>query len=163
MTLMRIEPLHKDAFREFGEVIETAGVEHFTINQGFAERYTDLARVDIAAEGGSVNISIVTANPRPLPLVIKLMEHHPLGSQIFLPLQDRPWLVVVAGDPRIAGSYRVFSARGQQGVNYARNVWHHPLLVFDRDSRFVVVDRKGPGNNLEEFWLEEGKELLLTP
>ena len=163
MTPFRIEPLSKLAFGDFGEVIETAGAEHFTINQGFAERYTDLARVDVAAEGGSVNVSIVTAIPRPLPIAIKLMERHPLGSQIFLPLQDRPWLVVVAGDPRDAGSYRVFSAKGQQGVNYARNVWHHPLLVFDRDSRFVVIDRKGPGNNLEEVWLEEGKELLLTP
>lgn len=163
MTPLRIEPLSKETFRDFGEVIETAGAQHFTINQGYAERFNDLAHVDVAAEGGAVNISIVTADPRPLPIAIKLMERHPLGSQIFLPLQARPWLVVVARDPMDARSYRVFSARGQQGVNYARNVWHHPLLVFDRDSRFLVVDRKGPGNNLEEMWLEDGNELLLTP
>ena len=57
------------------------------------------------------------------------MERHPLGSQIFHPLQDRPWLVVVCADPLDAGSYRAFHATGLQGINYGRNVWHHPLLV----------------------------------
>ena len=158
---MRPAPLTKAAFAPFGDVVEMEGAEHFTINQSFAERFTDLAKVDVAAEGGSVNISIVTAEPRPMPIAIKLMERHPLGSQIFIPLQDRPWLVVVCGDPHDARSYRAFSAAGRQGINYARNVWHHPLLVFDAGSRFMVVDRKGPGNNLEEVWLDAGTELAL--
>ena len=158
---MRPAPLTKAAFAPFGDVVEMEGAEHFTINQGFAERFTDLAKVDVAAEGGSVNISIVTAEPRPMPIAIKLMERHPLGSQIFFPLQDRPWLVVVCGDPHDAKSYRAFSATGRQGINYARNTWHHPLLVFDAGSRFMVADRKGPGNNLEEVWLDAGTELAL--
>ena len=83
------------------------------------------------------------------------MERHPLGSQAFLPLQDRPWLVLVAEDVADVASYRAFTATGLQGVNYARNVWHHPLLVLDADSRFLIIDRKGPGNNLEEVWLRE--------
>jgi ureidoglycolate hydrolase len=44
---------------------------------------------------------------------------------------------------------------GRQGINHARNVWHHPLLVLNADCRFLVVDRKGPGNNLEEVWFGE--------
>jgi len=51
-------------------------------------------------------------------------------------------------------SYRAFTATGRQGINYARNVWHHPLLVLDADSRFLIIDRKGPGSNLEEVWLD---------
>jgi ureidoglycolate lyase len=89
------------------------------------------------------------------------MERHPLGSQIFYPLQDQPWLVVVCGDPEDASSFRAFQATGRQGVNYARNVWHHPLLVNANESRFFVVDRKGPGNNLEEHWLT-GEALVLA-
>ena len=61
-----------------------------------------------------------------------------------------PWLIVVCADVHDASSYRAFTANGQQGINYARNAWHHPLLVLDSDSRFLIVDRKGPGNNLEE-------------
>ena len=148
---MKIEPLTKAGFSPFGEVIEIDGAQHFPINQGFAERFNDLALVDV----GDVNISIVVANPRPRPIAIRLMERHPLGSQIFYPLQDRPWLVVVCGDPKDRTSFRAFSATGRQGINYARNAWHHPLLVLDADSRFLVVDRKGPGANLEEVPIGE--------
>ncbi len=89
------------------------------------------------------------------------MERHPLGSQAFVPLQDRPWLVVVCAAPDDLASYRAFTATGLQGVNYARNVWHHPLLVLDSQSRFFIVDRKGPGNNLEERWLDQPLTLSL--
>lgn len=163
MNTLRPVPLTKAGFAPFGEVVEMEGAQHYPINQGFAERFNDLAHVDVAAEGGSVNVSIVTAHPRPMPIAIKLMERHPLGSQIFFPLQDRPWLVLVCGDPRDAAGFRAFTATGRQGINYARHAWHHPLLVFDADSRFLVVDRKGVGSNLEEVWIEAGKELLLTP
>ena len=89
------------------------------------------------------------------------MERHPLGSQLFYPLQDKPWLVVVCSDPQDPQSYRAFEAHGQQGVNYARNVWHHPLLVLEVESRFLIVDRVGPGNNLEEIELDESQRLML--
>ena len=147
-------PLTREAFRPFGDVIEMEGSAHYTINQGFTERFNDLAFVDVAPEGGTTNVSLFLGQPRPVPVEIKLMERHPLGSQIFIPLQDRPWLVLVAADARDVTSYRAFTATGRQGVNYARNVWHHPLLVLDADSRFLIVDRKGPGNNLEEVWLD---------
>ena len=148
---MKIEPLTKTGFAPFGDVIEMEGAQHYPINQGFAERFNDLASVD----GEAVNISIVVANPRPRPIAITLMERHPLGSQIFYPLQDRPWLVVVCGDPRDPNSFRAFSATGRQGINYTRNTWHHPLLVLDAESRFLIVDRKGPGANLEEIQINE--------
>jgi ureidoglycolate lyase len=148
---MKIEALTKAAFAPFGEVLEIAGAQHFPINQGFAERFNDLAFVDVEA----VNVSIVVANPRTKSIAITLMERHPLGSQIFYPLQDRPWLVVVCGDPKNRTSFRAFSATGRQGINYARSVWHHPLLVLEAESRFLVVDRKGPGANLEEVAIDE--------
>jgi ureidoglycolate lyase len=91
------------------------------------------------------------------------MERHPLGSQIFFPLQDRTWLVLVAQDPRDPATYRAYRANGRQGVNYARNVWHFPLIVTGAGDRFIVVDRKGPGNNLEEVLLPEAERPLFKP
>lgn len=163
MKIAAPRPLTPQAFSPFGDVIEISGHSPIAINQGYAERFTDLARVDVAAEGGRLNVSIVTARPRPVPIAIRLMERHPLGSQIFQPLQDRPWLVLVCRDPRDPSSYAAFAASGRQGINYARNVWHHPLLVLDDDSRFLVADRQGPGNNLEEFALAPETALTLTP
>ncbi len=150
---LKAQPLTKTAFAPFGDVVEMEGADHFLINQHFAERFNNLANVDVSDEGGLVNISIVTATPRPKPIVIKLMERHPLGSQIFFPLQDEEWLVLVCTDPKIEASYRLFQAKGQQGINYAKGAWHHPLLV-QGNNRFIVVDRRGPGNNLEEMQLE---------
>ncbi len=160
VNILRPEPLTKDAFAPFGDVVETDGAFAKDINQGFAQRYDRLARIDVEHGGGAVNVSIFRATPRPSPIDIRLMERHPLGSQLFAPMQDGPWLVVVCADPLEAGSYRAFSATGAQGVNYARNIWHHPLLVVE-PSRFLVVDRAGPGVNLEEVELDAARRLSL--
>ena len=163
MVTLLIEPLTKQAFAPFGDVVETEGMTPLLINQGYAERYNGLAKIDVAAEGGQVNISWFVASVRPAPIAISLMERHPLGSQMFVPLNGADWLVVVCADPRISSSYRAFAAKGHQGVNYARNCWHHPLLVLKDRSPFLVVDRKGGGDNLEEYWLSETMQLGLNP
>jgi len=163
MARLSIEPLTKQAFAPFGEVIETEGVIPLSINQGYAQRFNDLANVDIAMEGGQTNISWFAASLRPVPIAISMMERHPLGSQLFVPLNGADWLVVVCTDPRDVATYRAFAAKGHQGVNYARNCWHHPLLVGKEASPFLVVDRKGDGNNLEEYWLDETMQLDLMP
>ena len=155
-------PLTKAAFAPYGEVVEREGADLVTINQGFATRVNDLAQIDVAAGGASVNVSLFVAKARPLPIDVKLMERHPLGSQLFFPLQDRPWLVLVCSDPLVTATYRAFEASGRQGVNYARNVWHHPLLVLTDEERFLVVDRKGDGNNLEEVWLDDEHRVCLS-
>jgi len=159
MHLITPSPLTKAAFAPFGDVIETDGAAPVEINQGFATRFNGLATIDVASGGAPVNISLFDARPRPHPIEIKLMERHPLGSQLFFPLQDKPWLVLVCGDPHDLGSYRAFATSGRQGVNYAKNIWHHPLLVLGDGERFLVVDRPG-GGNLEEVWLDEPCRLV---
>ncbi|MDB5641428.1 MAG: allA [Hyphomicrobiales bacterium] len=158
---LKVEPLTKVAFAPFGEVVEAAGAREIPINQGYAVRRNGLARVDVAHQGGDTQVCLFVAQPRPAPVAIEVMERHPDGSQLFYPLQDRDWLVVVCDDPKTPASYRAFLATGRQGVNYARNVWHHPLLVCDADSRFMVVDRAGPGANLEEVFLDKAQPLEL--
>ena len=159
--VLRPKPLTREGFAPFGEVIAMDGHAPVAINQGFAQRFNDLAQVDVARGNGETNVSLFLGQPRPRPVEIALMERHPLGSQAFIPLQDRPWLVLVCLDVDDPASYRAFRATGLQGVNYARNVWHHPLLVLDADSRFLIVDRKGPGTNLEEARLAGA--LVLSP
>jgi ureidoglycolate lyase len=161
MLTLPIAPLTKAAFAPFGEVIETRDAKPKLINDGFAQRFDDLAKIDVTAEGGAISISLFSGSLRPNPILIKLMERHPLGSQLFMPLNEKPWLVLVCADPRVPASYRAFSASGEQGVNYARNIWHHPLLVLTDASPFLVVDRTGPGDNLEEVRFAEADWLAL--
>jgi ureidoglycolate lyase len=161
VNVLRPEPLTKSAFASFGDVVEADGIKPLHINQGFAQRFDNLASIDVSPEGGSTKTSLFVANSRPLPIAINLMERHPLGTQLFYPLQDKAWIVLVCSDPSDVKSYRAFSVTGRQGVNYHRNVWHFPLLVFENESRFIVVDRVGPGNNLEEQALKT--PLYLNP
>jgi ureidoglycolate lyase len=161
MTLLKPEPLTKTAFAAFGDVIEVADHTPLHINQGFALRFDDLAKIDVSTDGGHAKTSIFIANPRQHPIAINLMERHPLGTQLFYPLQDRPWLVLVCDDPADSNSYRAFRTSGKQGVNYYRNTWHFPLLVFDAESRFIVVDRAGPGNNLVEVEVKPSLQITV--
>lgn len=154
MTLIA-HSLTREAFAPFGDVIETDGAHHFPINENTTERFHDLASIDVGSENGRVLVNIFVGQPRPRPLVIKMLERHPLGTQAFVPLQGQSYLVVVAeNDSRSQpGALRIFRAGGQQGINYRRGTWHHPLLVLERDSRFLVIDRGGPGSNIDEFHL----------
>lgn len=161
MPVIRPAPLTRSAFAPFGDVVESDGIQPIPINQGFALRFNDLTAIDVSADGGGVNVSLFVGEPRPLPVAIKVMERHPLGSQTFQPLQDRPWLVLVCADPHDIATYHAFTATGRQGVTYARNAWHHPLLVLEPAGRFLIIDRKGAGNNLEEVWLPEDFGLTL--
>ncbi len=149
---LKITPLTADAFAEFGDVIEMAGAKHFPINQGTTERFHDLANLDLNRVGGNPIVSIFESQPRPQPVKLDVMERHPLGSQAFYPLQNHDWLIVVASgdDPLALENLKAFRASGLQGINYAANIWHHPLLVLEANSKFLIIDRKGPGNNCEE-------------
>jgi ureidoglycolate lyase len=162
VIVLKPELLTKASFAPFGDVVEFDGAQHFPINQGFGERFHDLARIDDLHEEGETIVSLCTAQPRPAPIAIVLMERHPLGSQLFFPLQPRDWLVVVGGDGPRPEALRVFRASGRQGINYRRGVWHHPLLVLDRDSHFLIVDRKGPGNNFDEIAMTGEKMVVDT-
>ena len=155
--IAKIEPLTREAFAPFGDVIEASdAVRHFPINAGTTERYHDLADIQLDAQGRAI-VSIFRAQPRTLPFAITMLERHPLGSQAFMPLHGRPYLVAVAprGEIFSASDVRVFLARGDQGVNYAAGVWHHPLLALGEISDFLIVDRAGPGPNCDERDLAE--------
>jgi ureidoglycolate lyase len=57
---------------------------------------------------------------------------------------------------------RAFVTDGRQGVNYARGVWHHPVIALGRETDFVVVDRGGPGDNLVEVsFAADGPPVML--
>ena len=152
------QPLTREAFAPFGDVIEASdAVRHFTINAGNTERYHDLAQIE-AGPDGKVIVSIFRGQPRTLPFSVEMMERHPLASQAFIPMSGKPYLVVVApaGAAPKAEDLRVFLARGDQGVNYATGVWHHPLLALETVCDFLVVDRSGSTPNCDEVILDPG-------
>lgn len=157
------KPLTPDAFAPFGDVIAPGLGERMAINEGTTERFHDLAKVDVT--GGHTLVNIFRGQPRSRPIAIRMMERHPIGSQAFVPMQGQDYSIVVAraSENIDQKDLRAFSVKGGVGVNYHTGTWHHPLLVLEADSDFLVVDRGGPGDNLDEFWFPESwPEILLA-
>lgn len=163
MRHLRIEPLTPSAFAAFGDVIDTEDRDYFMINNGSTRRYHKLASVETALPDDQAIISIFSAQALPRPLVIRMLERHPLGSQAFMPLRGHPFLIVVgpAGHAPQADQVRAFISNGRQGVNYHKGVWHHPVLTIEAQDTFLVIDRSGSGNNCDEHFFDEPDWLTL--
>ena len=150
---IRAEPLTAEAFAPFGEVLEAAGAPDRIINRGLCGRWHDRARLDFG--DGRAGISVFLAEARALPHALDLLERHPDGSQAFLPMHANPWLVTVAPDAGgVPGTPRAFLAGPGQGINLHRGTWHGVLTPLETPGLFAVVDRIGPGANLEEHPLD---------
>ena len=143
------EPLTAEAFAPFGDVLDAGGPPDKMINAGLCGRHHDRARLDFGA--GRAGISVFDAVPRALPYRCDLLERHPEGSQAFLPLHSNPFLVIVAPDTGDGpGRPRAFLTAPGQGINLHRGTWHGVLTPLAAPGLFAVVDRIGPGANLEE-------------
>jgi ureidoglycolate lyase len=154
MPMLHVEPLIQSEFSAFGDVIEPANARAvLSINDGTALRFDELARIDVADAKAYPIISLFRAQPRQLPFTVTELERHPLGSQAFMPLSAAPYLIVVAVDAE--SPPRVFLARGDQGINFHRGTWHHPLLALERESDFLVIDRAGEASNCDELVLSQ--------
>lgn len=162
---IEVEPLEAGAFARFGSVIEAPGQDGEDANAGTGMRWRDIAWIDTTENSGEVDASIYRAFPRILPFLCDRLERHPLSSQLFLPIGGRPFLVIVADggqDRPDALTARAFLTNGRQGVNYARGVWHHPLIGLGEDSDFLVVGRRGPGRNFDLVEFHNDARLRVT-
>ena len=138
------EPLTADAFAAYGDVLDIAAArKRYPINDGSALRHDALARIDVHEAGGQGVVAIVRAQPVRLPVQLRALERHRLGSQLFMPLRPARFLVVVAPHESTHPfrDARCFVALPGQGVQYRRGTWHHPMLALDAVTDFLVVDR----------------------
>ena len=150
------QALTAEAFAPFGTVIDRAAVAPRPMNAGKARRFHDLAAVPVAGEDGHVVIGFVEAQAHAMPLSLTLVERHPLGAQAFIPLNAAPFLVVVCPDDEgKPGRPQAFVTAPGQGVCYAVGTWHGVLTPLGAPQDFWVIDRGGPGVNLEEHTFAE--------
>lgn len=141
------QPLTKEAFAPFGDVIDIPDVAGRTYYEDALGNLRPAARASL-----SVSLKPETSER---PLKVELLERHEFSSQTFMPLDVGRWLVVVAphaksGGPDLAG-VRAFLANGKQGITYRPNTWHHGLTVLDRPGRFAVFMWRDGSQGDEEF------------
>lgn len=144
------------AFAPYGDVVTSAGQAGFAINAGTSMR-VEMPQPDVLGHGGRPSLSVFRASATRLPLALRELERHRLGSQTFLPLGGTPFAVVVAlGEARPdAETLAAFRIAGDCGVTFRRGVWHHPLLAL-ADGDFAVLERRGTGIDCEVSALRAG-------
>jgi len=151
----------KENFSKFGDMITTADIKPIEINEGYAKRFDGIANLNTSKDNGETIISIFSALKRSFPLKIDMMEKHPLGSQAFIPMKQTTFLVLVApeGNNPDLNKIEAFIVPPEIGVNYNPGTWHFPLIATE-DMNFLVVDRKGSGDNLVIKNIEKEEVIL---
>ena len=149
-------PITKENFAKYGDMISTKNIKPLEINNGYAKRYDGIANLNTSNENGETTISIFSALKREFPMKIDMMEKHPLGSQAFIPMKETTFLCFVAPEGQKPDLKKIesFIVPPGIGINYKPGIWHFPLISTE-DMNFLVVDRKGSGDNLVIENLEE--------
>ena len=139
----------KENFLKFGDMITTDDIKPIDINNGYAKRFDGIANLDTSKDNGETTICIFSALKRSFPMKIDMMEKHPIGSQAFVPMKETTFLVFVApkGEKPNLEKAEAFIVPPGIGVNYNPGTWHFPLISTE-NMNFLVVDRKGSGDNL---------------
>ena len=142
-------PITKENFAKYGDMISTKDIKPLEINNGYAKRFDNLCRINTSLKKGNTIMSIFSAKKRNFPMNIKMMEKHPLGSQAFVPMNETTFLVFVAPKGKRPNTKKIesFIVPKQTGINYKPGIWHFPLIS-SKNMNFLVIDRKGIGNNL---------------
>lgn len=153
--------INKENFSKYGDLITTKDIEPLIINDGYAKRFDNIAKLDTSSENGETTISIFSALKRTFPMKVNMMECHPLGSQAFIPMKETTFLCFVApsGEKPDVEKIESFIIPPGLGINYKPGTWHFPLISTE-DMNFLVVDRKGAGENLKIQKLE-AEDLVL--
>lgn len=137
------QPLTPAAFAPFGTVLQApAQGGGRAINGGTSQRFDLLDDLSLTAAQGRPMLALFRAQARAFPHAVTELERHALGSQTFVPLGRRRFVVVVApaGDTPRPEALAAFVSDGEQGVVLAPGTWHHALLAVEAGD-FVVVER----------------------
>lgn len=169
MRVIAAEPLRAEAYRPFGDLVsaDRADVPARPANQGTAARRDLLAGVASLRPAATLNVCSFRCAPRTAwPLPVALLEKHPMSTQVFIPMNARRYLVLVAlGDeaPDLATA-RAFIATGTQGVSYHPGVWHHPMIALDDAIDFTcLVWEDGTASDCVVAPLAEGGLSVAAP
>ena len=147
--IIKPKKITRKNFQKFGDLISVKKIKPININNGYAKRFDNLCKINTSSKKGKTIMSIFSAKKRKFPMNIKMMEKHPLGSQAFIPMNETTFLVFVAPKGKKPNTKKIesFIVPKQTGINYKPGIWHFPLIS-SKNMNFLVIDRKGIGNNL---------------
>lgn len=136
-------PITSEAFAPFGDVVTAGATAGRSANMGTATRCDWAAALESTRTGARPNLAVFRSLAKTLPFQITLLEKHPCSTQAFLPMVCTRYLVCVApsledGSPDLERLVALRCGPGV-GVNYKRDVWHHPILALDGPADFAML------------------------
>ena len=160
-TIIKPVEITRKNFSVYGDLISSDNIKPVNINAGYAKRFDNLANINTLRDEGKTVVSIFSAIKRTFPMKIDIMEKHPLGSQAFIPMKETTFIAFVAppNDKPEISKIESFIISPGIGINYKPGIWHFPLISTE-NMNFLVVDRKGVGENLIIHNFEEEKVIL---
>ncbi len=162
MHHLHCRPIDAAAFAPFGQLIDAKARAPESINEGSTERHAELARLDLRGPNRDPVLAVYVARPRRFPLRIALLERHLEAAQLFLPLGEQRFVVVVAsgGEAPDWHALHAFVTRPGQGVSLHRGCWHHGLIALGDGDRFAVIEGGNYRSDTQQAGTREAIELL---
>lgn len=160
MRTVVANPLTADGFAPWGDVVSAGLREGKAANQGTAVRFDWSAHLETTRPDARPNLAVFRSVAKTLPFEVKLLEKHPCSTQAFLPLVCERYLICVAptlpdGTPDVA-NLQAFLCGPGQGINYRREVWHHPVIALDGPAELAMLAwEDGSAQDCVEHWLAE--------
>ena len=129
--IIKPKKITRKNFQKFGDLISVKKIKPININNGYAKRFDNLCRINTSSKKGKTIMSIFSAKKRKFPM------------------NETTFLVFVAPKGKRPNTKKIksFIVPKQTGINYKPGIWHFPLIS-SKNMNFLVIDRKGIGNNL---------------
>lgn len=146
-------PITAESFAPFGTLIDARSRTPEPINAGTTRRHPDLASLDVRGPGVDPRLGIYVARARLFPLAIEKLERHAQAAQVFIPMGDHAFIVVVApggATPDWEGLQAFVTSPGQ-AIALRRGCWHHGLVALGDGERFAVIEGGNYREDTEEI------------
>lgn len=146
--LIYIQTISSPVFDKYGHILNYKAIKPTSINQESCLKYGFDFDLCISDADDQYRSKVYIGDKHEHPITIETMEKHPLGFQLFYPLTDNPFIVVVAPghEEPDEESIEAFLVPTGVGVVIRCDTWHHSLLSLYDKSRYFVIENDVPLN-----------------
>lgn len=158
---MQIKKISKENFSNYGELISINNNE--PENAQTPQFHFDLARIEVLGNNSDARLNIIKTTKKNFPLKIDMMEMHPFSSQVFLPMSETDFIVLVAPIDKKPDldKIEVFKISKGDGINIKSSIWHFPLIS-TQNAQFITIDKKDAKTNIEIYNFIESEKFILN-
>jgi ureidoglycolate lyase len=132
-SVLQAIPVSADVFRPFGTLLDPILANprlNFTVN------------LKNPRPQAKANMALIRPPVATLPFDVTVMEHHPFSEQIFIPMAQTSFLIVVAHDDGYGRpdptTIKAFTVTSDLAISYHPNTWHTGMATLHKKGQFAM-------------------------